>query len=527
MVRSLRLLAAVTLLWPATLAAQLEPLGAPKGTLRFDLGGLFQSADRTFLDGRTQDYLADFGGSAFGANRLPFLAPTDSVLRQVLGQSGYRLHLGRQRSHGQLTIGSGIIGGALGLTSKLTLFARVPLVTTRVQARLALDSTGADGGLNPAHPALGNSLDQGRATTFFTTFDAALADLGARISGGSYAGNPSLDSLARDIQARAAVLRDQLATITTDPLSASYFLPSTTSPTGLALTSLIRGLSDTLVTTLGVGTALADPVLANNRLTDAEFGGFLTDLAGPIAAFPLAESKIQRAGDMDVGAVYTLIDRWDRRGARPGGLRLAVTGTLRLPTGQRDNPAVLTDVGTGNGRYEAGITGTADVGRGRWGARFTGGYTVRFASLRVKRVALPSQPYALAGRLANITYNAGDVLSVGAQPFFRLAPLFALSGSVDYWRSGADAASYYRAKDAIPGVSAGDLAADSRRSALALGIGVSYVGRAAHECEPRRPCGLPIDATWRYTSVYAATGGRVETFRTTRLEIRWYQRLWR
>lgn len=526
MVRSLRLFAAVTLLWPLTLAAQLEPLGAPKGTLRFELGGLFQSADRTYLDGSTQDYLADFGSPAFGADRLALLAPADTVLRQLLGQSGYRLNLGRQQSHGQLTIGSGIIGGALGLTSKLTLFARVPLVTTRVQARLALDSTTADGGLNPAHPILGNALDQGRATTFFTTFDAALADLGARISGGTYAGNPALDSLARDIQVRAAAVRDELATITTDPLTAAYFLPSATSATGLALTNLIRGLSDTLVTTLGVSTALADPVLANNRLTDAEFGTFLTDLAGPIAAFPLAESKIQRAGDMEVGAIYTLIDRWDRPGARSGGLRLALTGTLRLPTGQRDNPAVLTDVGTGNGRYEAGLSATADVGRGRWGARLTGGYNVRFASLRVRRVALPSQPYALAGRLANVTYDAGDVLSLGAQPYFRLAPLFALSGSVDYWRTGEDAARYYRAKDAIPGVSASALAADSRRSALALGIGVSYVGRAAHECEPRRRCGFPIDASWRYTNVYAATGGRVEKFRTTRLEIRWYQRLW-
>ena len=526
MVRTLRLAAVLALLSAPPLAAQLEPLGAPKGTLRFDIGGLFQSADQAYQGGHLRDYLGNFGGNPFGATQLGFMAPADTLLGQILGQPGYHLDLGRQRARGQLTVGSGIIGGALGLTSRLTLFARVPIVTTRVQANLRLDSTSADGGLNPAHPDLGNPLDQARAATFLTTFDAALADLGNRIANGSYAGNPALDSLARAVAASGLVLRDRIAAVTTDPNTAAYFLPSTDSPTGLALTARIRALSDTLTTTLGVGTPLVDPVLANNRLTEQEFGSFLTQPLGPVGALPIFESKIQRAGDTDVGAIYTLIDRFDRPG-KPGGLRLAVTGLLRLPTGQRDDPNNLIDVGTGNGRYEAGLSGTADLGSRRWGARVTGGYLARFRSLRVRRVALPSQPYALFSRLANVSYNAGDVVSLGVQPYYRLADNFALSGRLDYWRSGADQASYWRAQDAIPGVSASDLTAGSGGSAMALGGGVSYVGRAAHECEPHRRCGLPIDATWNYTTVIRATGGRVEKFRSTRFEVRWYQRLWR
>jgi hypothetical protein len=56
---------------------------------------------------------------------------------------------------------------------------------------------------------------------------------------------------------------------------------------------------------------------------------------------------------------------------------------------------------------------------------------------------------------------------------------------------------------------------------------VSYVGRAAHECTAGHKCGWPIEAAWNYSTVVSGTGGRVTKFRTTTLEIRWYQRIWR
>src|SRR5690606_41572273 len=104
-----------------------------------------------------------------------------------------------------------------------------------------------------------------------------------------------------------------------------------------------------------------------------------------------------------------------------------------------------------------------------------------------------------------------------ALPAFRRARGLAVGGSVDYWRAGDDAASYSSAADAIPGVSASVLAAQSGRSAVALGGGLSYVGRAVRECEANRRCGWPIEASWNYSTVIAATGGRVEKFRSTRL----------
>jgi hypothetical protein len=502
------------------LSAQLAPIGAPKGTLRVDIRGSFESADRRIFGGRTEDYLADFGSPALGSDRIPVLRSADSLLSAILGQPGSRFNLGNQRPNGQLTIGTGTIGAALGITSRLTLFGDIPLVTTRVQAHYKLDSTTANAGLNTA---LVGHTDNATAVAFFTLFDNTLATLDTRISNGTYTGAQL--TLAQSISTRAAALRDQLEALTIIPGSAAPFLPTQGSAAGQQIINEIRGLQDTLANVLAVTGFAIDPFLPVGRLTDAEFATAVGDQLGPIGAFPLAEARISRMGDMDVGAIYTLVDRFDRPGTT-GGLRLAVAGLLRLPTGLRDNPNNLLDVGTGNGRYEAGVSGTADIGAGPWGARFTGGYLVRFTALRVRRLAAPSEAYPDASRLTNLRYNAGDILSLGAQPFFRLARNLAIHVQIDYQRVFSDRTAYDNPSDSLPGLDP-NLYSMGLRSALAGGIGVSYVGRSPHECERGRPCGWPVEASWNYTTVVHASGDRVSKFRTTRLEIRWYQRLWR
>lgn len=513
------------LLSAASLPAQLAPVGTPKGSLRFDIQGVFQSADRRFFGGQTEDYLTDFGSPTFGSDRIGLLRPADSLVGRVLGQSGYRLNLGVERARGQLTIGSGIIGAALGVTNKLTLFGHIPYIATRVQATLRNDSTTGDGGLNPAHPALGNPADQALASAFFSSFDQALTTLQSRIQGGIYTGPDSL--LAVEIRDRGQVVRDALYGLTSDPAQASPFVPLATSTTGLQVIQTVRGLQDTLANTLGVSWtgATTDPVLASGHLTDQQFNDALVSTGGPFEVFPPIESRISRMGDMDVGAIYTLVDRFDRPG-RTGGFRFALAGLLRLPTGQRDNPNSLLDVGTGNGRYEVGAYGTADLGAGRLGARLNGGYLLRLPTLRVRRVGDVGAPYAGINTLTNVRENAGDILSVGARPFVRLVRNLAIHGMVDYTRIDADVVAYNSPADAIPGIAASALANGSR-SSLAVGGGVTYVGRAAHECERGRRCGWPIDAAWNYSTVITGSGGRMAKFRTTSLEIRWYQRLWR
>jgi hypothetical protein len=525
--RFLRQSALLVLSLAAPLSAQLAPVGAPKGTLRFTLGGSFESADRRLFQGRGEDYLADFGSPALGSGRFAFLRAVDTVIGQTIGQPAYKLNLGALTANGQLTVGTGTIGAALGVTRKLTLFANVPFVTIRVTARLREDSTTADAGFNPAHPTLGTGTEQARASQFFNDFGTALNILDARIASGAYAGDPALLALAQAISARGASIRAGLSSITSET-GASPFLPTASSTTGVALIDAIRALQDTLANTLGVSSGFVnqDPVLADGRLGQGDVTRLVSNAAGPIDALPLVGAKLSRMGDMDVGAVYTLVDRFDRMGHRPGGFRLAAQALLRLPTGLRDNPNNLLHLGTGNGRYELGVSGTADLGAGIWGTRLTGGYLRRFSALRVRRVTPPDQPFPEANRLNNVRLKAGDIVQLGARPFLRLARSLAIHGMVDYWREAKGSARYYRAAEAIPGVPASVLVEQSSRSALALGGGITYLGRAVGECQPGHRCGLPIEASWNYGGVISATGGRVPQLRTTQIEIRWYQRLW-
>ena len=520
-----RPVALLMLLCHAPLAAQLAPVGAPRGVLRLEIRGSFESADRRLFDGTTADYLADFGSDAFGEDRLPFLAPADSILGQIVSLPAYRMNLGRQKARGQLTIGTATLGASLGITSRITVFANVPLVTTRVQVNLRLDSTNADAGINPAHPFNGDPAGQQLAASFFTSFTAALSTLDANIANGTYAGNPSLDSLARATSAAGTVLRDQLLAVTSDPTLASEFLPTATSTAGMTILGEVAAVQSTL-STLSVSGFTEAPVLAGQRLTDPDFASFVANPGGRIAAFPIAESKISRPGDMDIGVIYTLVDRFDQPGTT-GGARLALTALLRLPTGARDNPNNLVDVGTGNGRYETGISAAGDLGKGKIGARFTAGYLMRFSTLRVRRVTPPDEPYPELFRLTNVSYDAGDVITAGLRPYFRLARGLAVVGVAEYWRTGEDDVTYYDSKDAIPGISASLLAQDSKRSALAVGAGLSYVGRSGGDCAARSKCGWPIEADLNVRTVAHATGGRVPKYLSTTLGIRWHHRLWK
>ena len=441
------------------------------------------------------------------------------------GHPGYRLNLGTLRARGQLTVGTGTIGASLGVTRQLTLFAHVPMVTTRVQANLPLDSTAADAGFNPAHPVYGNPTDQDRAVQFFAAFDAALRALDDSIRAGHYDADLALKALAQQTLDWGDTLRVELKDLTVG--NPSPFLPTSASPTGQQIIDLIQGLQTTLSDSLGVtGTGFtSDPVLAAKRLGRTDLADFVSNPLGSIAAFPPGEAKVSRMGDMDVGAVVTLIDHFDRP-QHIGGLRVALTTLLRLPTGTRDNPNNLVDVGTGNGRYEVGGGATLDLGHGWIGLRATASYLDRLPTLRVRRVSPPSVPYAESIRLTNVRVDAGDIVSVGARPYFRLARNLALHGQLDWSRTGADAVRYNTAADAVTGVAA-SVMNEATRSSLAWGGGLSYVGRAAHECESRRRCGWPIEAGWSYTVVAQGSGGRVVKFRSTTLEIRWYQRLWR
>ena len=69
------------------------------------------------------------------------------------------------------------------------------------------------------------------------------------------------------------------------------------------------------------------------------------------------EAKVIFRGDAEAGIALTLVDRWDR-GAHRGGMRAAVEGLVRFPTGRVGRTDRLLALGTGDGQtdVEARVT---------------------------------------------------------------------------------------------------------------------------------------------------------------------------
>jgi len=510
--RVCRLGLALGMVAPTLAAAQLSPVGVPAGVVRFEADGALESWDSRYLDGHKENWGADVASPALGADLFPFLAGSETTIRRVTGLTGFQINLGGLTTDAMVDRGAGMFGLSLGLTRSITVFGRMPLVYVRVQHSSSMDPAGANAGANP-----GSEQQQ----AFFDQFDNALSSLSSRIAAGEYAGDPATLALAQSTLASGTELRDDLFGLLSDPETASAFVPLATSDAGVAIDGRIDALQTTLASQLGVAGFTEAPALPTAPLTADELEGVIADPTGPIAMLT-DESKVTFRGDAEAGLAVTLVDKWDQ-GGKQGGVRAAVQGLMRFPTGALARTGRLLALGTGDGQTDIEARGTLDLGGGRWGVRVEGGYNRQLAADLVKRVAPPSQPYPSIDLLALVRYDPGDETTFAVRPFFRLAHSLAIIGSAERWHHGSDAYSYAEGADELPGVDAAVLGQESDASATLLSIGLTYssVGKVRPGSR-----GLPVDAGWTYERVVGSSGGRVPDVHRIRARLRLYFGLW-
>lgn len=505
----------VTLLTPA-LRAQLAPIGTPRGVLRLELGGEFRHADSRYLDGTTQDLGATFTWPALSTHLFPTLTVAEDRLAEIVRNAGVRLLPGQTRANALMEVGTGTLGAAYGLTSRITLFATVPIVQTRVQARVVFDSAGGSAGFNPANPVFGTVAGRAQTLGFLSEFDAALTALNTNLSNGTYDGNPAQKAQAQAALDQGIAFRESLGLVLDNP--DVPFVPLATSTTGTALLDSISTYQSAL-SALNISGFSSQPALADRPPGPEEFSAFLGNPGGPAQIFPLEDVTRSRLGDIEAGVAVTLVDRWDRD--RPGGFRLAVEGRVRFPTGLIDRSDDVLDVGTGSGHFAAGVRGVADLGRGALGIRLTGGYLHQFAALLDRRVASPLEGIPFASRLTTVRREPGSLVEVGAAPFFRLVTSFALMAGVDYRRHAGDQVSYATPADSIAGVPASVLARSTAWNLTSYRMGITYQAPAL-----RTPSagGLPIEASWMILGPLSSSEGLVPKERAMQVRLRWYTR---
>lgn len=493
------------LLLPAVARAQLAPVGVPGGSVRIELDGSIETWDHRFLDGRRDALGADLSSDALGGDLIPLVGEADARLARITGLSTIRLDLGKLTTDAFADEGRGYLGLSLGLSDAITIFGRLPVVRTRVQVAASVDAASTNAGLNPGETS---------HAAFFQELDTALGTLGSRLAAGDYDGDPSQKALAQATLASGTALRNDLFGLLSDPATASPFVPTATSPGGTAVTSTITSLQGTLSGSLGISGFTLTPELPATPVSGAEVLALLGD---PAVGVRLGETKITFRGDAEAGVALTLADHWDR-GGRRGGFRTAVEGLARFPTGRRARTDRALALGTGEGSTDIEARITTDLGTGRWGTRLEGGYRRRLAADVLARVAPPTQPFPGLDLLSVVRRDPGDVGTIGARPFYRLARSLAIVGSVQYWSRKADRYSYTTPADSIPDVDPNVLALDTEATATVLGIGLSYsnLGRRTGGR------GMPVDAGWSYERVVSTTGGRVADRHTVRARFRVY-----
>jgi hypothetical protein len=357
---------ATALVWcliPVGLHAQLPPLGIPKGMVRLEGSGQFAGANERYLDGTRQDLGADFSSPALGPTQLQVLDEPSRRVGVLIGSSGYQLNLGASEGFANQTRSIGAIGVGVGLSNRITVFGRVPIVRATSQRSATITAGTGDAGVNAASPSLGSATGQAAAQGFFTDFDNGLVALRDNIAAGVYSGDPAQLALAEQTLAGGVALRDSLFALVLDDATASPYLPIGASAAGSALTGRVTSLQSTLNGSLGVTSFVAPlPLPTANDATYDQVQTIALDPNGPYQYTQYTSETRLALGDIELGAALTLVDGWDRKSL--GGVRVAIEGLVRLPTGPKAGPDDGYPAPFGSPGMDVQVQGAAAGGRG-------------------------------------------------------------------------------------------------------------------------------------------------------------------
>ena len=126
----------------------------------------------------------------------------------------------------------------------------------------------------------------------------------------------------------------------------------------------------------------------------------------------------------------------------------------------------------------------------------------------------PSRVTALFAR------NPGDLLTVTAQPFYRIVPHFALTALLQYQRRGADRLAWADPTQAIAGLDLATLVNGTAANATRVGVGLSFV----HDGKNREGLlKMPVEAGFSIERTVASSAGVVATPLTSRMVLRVYK----
>lgn len=536
---ALLVLAAAACAVPGALRAQGNEAPPPaQGVLRVLLPPVWWRWDRRFSEGTPGHVTGalepagiDFGAESLGVSQLPFLGPSQSLLRTVTRIPAFTLSLGQAVLRLNANVRAMPLGVALGISRRLSVSVLVPLVRSRVEAFFQMDTAAARRGTvgwNPAYATPG-ALDAFRGQV-----DAALGALRTQAAAGPAALRPQAQAALDQLGPLWCGLYTVAGGSAADPtsvcysatqVSASPFLPLGTSEAGDSITSRLAGAqaswSQLVSAYAGAGVALpsftAAFVLPSAAVTRDDVQRFLQDTVLGAGGDSLAMVLHTRLGDVEAAATYVFADRPRYQGR--------VMATVRLPTGMVDSHRDFIDVGTGDHQLDVELGVRSDLTLGTsFRVVAAGRIGIQFADQLERRVSPPSLPIAPLARLALVRRDLGDYVGLDITPTWRLDEALSLGVRYAYFRQGSTRFSYEDTADsARTGLPASVLDQETAVRWMRIGVGVTFstlsrfaAGRAS----------LPYTLTIGYQNTLWGRGGRTPQASLVYIDLASYFRLW-
>ena len=152
--------AAVLLLAALPLRAQIPDARVlPAGVLRWAFTPSWKSWDRVLDTAGAEVLLTNLVSSdSAGANLFPTLAAAEAAVRSLTANNTYRLTLGAMKTALDADVRPFPLEFAVGLGARLTVSGTLPVVVTRMNATLTLDSTSGNAGWNQNLPQFGGAV---------------------------------------------------------------------------------------------------------------------------------------------------------------------------------------------------------------------------------------------------------------------------------------------------------------------------------------------------------------------------------
>jgi hypothetical protein len=531
-----------------------DALVLPRGVFRFrTLGQWTAFNERYGLDtpgrppGALEPLGVDFTLDTIGVKQFPNLGSLQTGLQSLTGNPNWYATLGNT----QVTLRDHIAAFPFvfeaGISKRFSVGIQIPYVTTHTSTYFNVNTSGIQGnlGFNPA--AAGFAAAVAQNTTMNAQFTAAANTLEASIA--ACQANPGAPGcpglLANQASAQALITSSRaFAGGINQIYGTSPFVPIAGTDAQLSIEARVsgfKGLYSSFLCPPATPQCANNPITTNgpfasqNRLTLRDAQRILTETAFGIQAAPLTSTGHSHVGDIDIGGKFSVYDSFGgstEARLSPQGLnfRTAVSGTIRLPTGQVESPDNFVDLGTGRG---------ATAIEGRWfgdvllGSRFWQSFILRFNKpfeddQEMRIIDLPNEELAPLYRKQTVKRKIGSAFEFETTPRIVINNFFAISGQYVYRHKAQD---HYTGTFTIPAAVTGfsDITLDASTLDLEtetfehrLGGGLSFSNIYSFEQGKAK---IPFEVTYLHWQTVNGSGGNQPKFFTDQVQLRLYARI--